>query len=462
MFSVPITAQAAVPGAAEGDSYAAYGQVFVQPVLGKPPVTVGPLSAARATIPPGSDPQSASNSLVNFSGPGPLVHHIAAASSNAKATLGSTPKTDCWSPDDTVPVVTPPFNPGPLTGGNACSHVADAGIIPQGTAPAPVVDLVSAQAVDVQSITQSCTATPVGAFNLVNLTIQGNPIQLGPVPPNTVIPLAIGTLILNEQIYDNHGHGLTVNGIHVFLTSQLSPLLGADVIVAHAHSEALCSDSSTTDTGTLPCIGANPCVRPVITKADSTKSANPGETVTYTVDIDPKTCPITSVTDILPLYFHYVSSSGNLGTPQLPIPSLTNGQQVLFWSNGGAPLAAAPHEVITVTLDPNTPPNLYINNVFGTSDCGSFAGIDFGILTTGPIANQGNHPGIIVPRPAPPAAPAAPPASGTEAAALTTPFTGTGAPDAAIWLGASLLALLSLAGVGVIQARRVIRATRVD
>jgi hypothetical protein len=135
---------------------------------------------------------------------------------------------------------------------------------------------------------------------------------------------------------------------------------------------------------------------------------------------------------------------------------------VLFWSSGGQAFAAAPHEVITVTLDPNTPNGLYINNIFGTSDCGSFVGSDFPGITTGPIANQGNHPGIIVPRPAPPAAPAAPPASGTEAAALTTPFTGTGAPDAAIWLGASLLALLSLAGVGVIQARRVIRATRVD
>jgi hypothetical protein len=273
-----------------------------------------------------------------------------------------------------------------------------------------------------------------------------------------VIPLAIGTLILNEQIYDNHGHGLTVNGIHVFITSQLSPLLGADVIVAHAHSEALCSDSSTTDTGTLPSIGPNPAVRPVVSKADSTKQANPGETVTYTLDIDPKACPITSVTDILPPFFHYVSSSGNLGTPQL-LPRLTSGEEVLFWSNGGAPLAAAPHEVIVVTIDPNAPNRLYINHVFGTSDCGSFAGIDFGIQTTGPIENQGNHPGIIVPRPAPPAAPAAAaPTGGTQAAATLLPFTSTASPYGAIWLGVIFLGL-ALSGVA---AARLLREGPID
>jgi hypothetical protein len=273
-----------------------------------------------------------------------------------------------------------------------------------------------------------------------------------------VIPLAIGTLILNEQIYDNHGHGLTVNGIHVFITSQLSPLLGADVIVAHAHSQALCSDASTTDTGTLPSIGPNPAVRPVVTKADSTKSANPGETVTYTLDIDPKTCPITSVTDVLPLYFHYVSSSGNLGTPQLPIQSVF-GHQVLFWTNGGAPFAAPPHEVITVTLDPNTPQGTYVNDIFGTSDCGSFAGSDFPGITTGPIENQGNHPGITVPRPAPPAAPAAaPPTGGTQAAATLLPFTSTASPYGAIWLGVIFLGL-ALSGVA---AARVLREGPID
>jgi uncharacterized repeat protein (TIGR01451 family) len=458
MFSVPITAQAAVPGSAEGDSYAAYAQAFL---LGAGPITVGPIAAARAAIPPGSDPQVSHSGVVNYSDAtsqlSQLIRSVNALDDNAKATLGTQASTECPSPGQVLPDVTPPFKLGPLTGGNACSHVANVRLLPM--PGAALGGLVAASAIDVQSLTQSCTATPYAAANFVGLSVLGQAVTI-PVSPNTEIDmLPLAKVILNEQIYDNHGHGLTVNGVHVILGSALGQLANVDVIAAHAHSMAACSDSSTTDTGTLPGIGGTH-PRPVVTKTDSTKVANRGETVVYTIKIDPNTCPITSVTDVLPSGFHYVSSAGNLGTPV--VTTLANGQQMLFWSSGGQAFSAPPSETVTVVIDPNEPNGDYTNLVVGTSDCGSFAGIDLIGLNTGPPANQGNNPGIIVPRPAPPAAPAAPPASGTEAAALTTPFTGTGAPDAAIWLGASLLALLSFAGVGVIQARRVIRATRVD
>jgi uncharacterized repeat protein (TIGR01451 family) len=453
MFSVPTPASAAVPGSAEGDSYAAYGQVEV---LGSGPFLVGPIQPARASLPPGSDPQSAASGALNFVDPtNPLIHNVNVLDDNAKATLSSTP-INCWRPTVTEPVVTPPFNDGPLTGGNGCSHIADVGIIPQGTPPAKVVDLVSAAVIDVQSTTQSCTATPTGAANFVDLEIEGNAINLGPVPPNTVISIpGLATIILNEQIYDNHGHGLTVNGVHVFLSSGLSALAGADVILAHAHSQAFCSDTSTTDTGKLPCLGGTPCPRPIVNKTDSTKHANPGETVVYTVNIDPNTCPVTSVTDTLPLDFHYVSSSGNLGSPL--ISTLPDGQTQLFWFNGGAPFANAPAETITVTIDPNAPAGQYINVITGTSDCGSFAGTDITGLFTGPPANQGGNPGIIVPRSAPPAAPQSP-ASGTQAAATLLPFTSTAAVDQSgpVWVGLFFLglALTWMAGMGLVRAKQ--------
>jgi hypothetical protein len=115
--------------------------------------------------------------------------------------------------------------------------------------------------------------------------------------------------------------------------------------------------------------------------------------------------------------------------------------------------------VITVTLDPNTPQGTYINDISGTSDCGSFAGSDFPGITYGPIENQGNHPGITVPRPAPPAAPAAAaPAGGTQAAATLLPFTSTASPYGAIWLGVIFLGLV-LSGVA---AARLLREGPID
>ena len=72
------------------------------------------------------------------------------------------------------------------------------------------------------------------------------PIAANPAP-NTVItlPLKLGYVVLNEQVPDaaETGHtGLTVRAIHVKVT--LPPLLaglniGAEVIVAEAHSDAL-------------------------------------------------------------------------------------------------------------------------------------------------------------------------------------------------------------------------------
>lgn len=78
---------------------------------------------------------------------------------------------------------------------------------------------------------------------LQNVTVAGStvPIPLDPAP-NTVIPLpGIGTLVLNEQIPDapETGHtGLTVRALHLTLLDPAAGPLGAEVIVAEAHSDA--------------------------------------------------------------------------------------------------------------------------------------------------------------------------------------------------------------------------------
>jgi hypothetical protein len=62
LYPVSITAQAQSPGSAEGDSYAAFGQLFA--VAGGP-VNVGPLAPARATVPPGTT-QTVDSGLVSY------------------------------------------------------------------------------------------------------------------------------------------------------------------------------------------------------------------------------------------------------------------------------------------------------------------------------------------------------------------------------------------------------------
>jgi hypothetical protein len=91
------------------------------------------------------------------------------------------------------------------------------------------------------------TSNPTGT-QLVGLEIAGNPINITP-PPNTVINIpGVGFIILNEQFCDGGGtlannctdglhSGLTVRALRLVVTL-LNPLgIGAEVIVAEAHSD---------------------------------------------------------------------------------------------------------------------------------------------------------------------------------------------------------------------------------
>jgi hypothetical protein len=80
--------------------------------------------------------------------------------------------------------------------------------------------------------TASCT--PAGT-EFLNLVVAGITVSL-PVPPNTMLSIPGGTVILNEQISGGDGtttRSLTVNMIHV----TLSGLLNGELIVASAHCD---------------------------------------------------------------------------------------------------------------------------------------------------------------------------------------------------------------------------------
>jgi len=84
----------------------------------------------------------------------------------------------------------------------------------------------------------NATGTKLLGVSLLGGTI---PIPDNP-PPNTTIPVpGVGTLVLNEQIPDaaETGHtGLTVRSLHLTLLDPTAGPLGAEVIVAEAHSDA--------------------------------------------------------------------------------------------------------------------------------------------------------------------------------------------------------------------------------
>jgi len=450
---------------AEGDAYAVYAQASL---LGQQPIHVGPVSQSLAYVPPGTTQNSAA-SLVNCTnsvGPScldPLVNGLNVLQSNADA--GITPvKTHC----DGAP---PGFGGETITGGNACVTIASIAALNAGSPDKPQ-DQLFASAVTSESQMQGCGyGKAIGKTEILNLTIGGTEL-VGPdpgalfdvtPPANTVISVGgLITVILNEQHYDNQGHGFIVNAIHVFTSADLGSLANVDLVIGHAHSEDMC------DTGTVSTPPGNPGGGgqnvPTGTKLDSTKHADPGEVVTYTLTITSNQCEVVSVTDFLPSGFQYVagSASGDLGTSPTVTQSTSNPAiQQLDWYNPSGFLKAKLVETFKAKVPANAAPGDYVNNVAGDSSepagsqlgCGSFEFSDT-LPVNGPIpANNGNNPGIIVPRsggtptPAPTATPTA--AVSPVTTPISTPNTAGGSP--AGW--ATPFGLFLLGGLAVLRRR---------
>lgn len=449
------TASTAVPVAAEGDSYALGGYVTV---LGGDPIQIGPVAPTVATAPVPFNPDGANQATFACSGSGcvpGVVNGLDVTGDSAKAFVpgvggagASVAKTDC-NPDATV--LPTGFVSGPLTGGNGCSNIAHVEIGGSGG--------IVADGVSVQSLTQSCTAAPVAQTSIVDLFVGGvelGPLNSGTIPANDQISLpGVATVILNEQMAEDKsapgpggttqmGHGMVVNAVHVIVptTSILQGLAGADIIIAHAHSDAICASPVTP-----LCTGATPpppdCSGVVITKLPEGLDvvggefvASPGQTFGYSISIaNVAKCPVTQVIDTLPVGFSFVSASGPLGTPTLG--TAANGARTLTWFKGSGWSTPNPLvETITVKISPTEPAGgPYINQVQTLSDCGN---------------NAASAPPVFVG--APPASTPTPTAGGTAQAtavptgtvqaAISVPNTGTD-PNGGGWTGAALALLLA-------------------
>lgn len=452
---------------AEGDAYAVGAEASL---LGQGPIHVGPVSPALAYVPPNTA-QSASAALVNCDnavGPNcldPLVNSVNVLQSNADVGL-HTVTTHCnGAPSG--------FGGDHIVGGNACVTIASAAALNTGSASSPS-DQLFVSGVTAESQMQGCDfSKAVGKVNIATLDIggttiigQGGFIDATPAP-NTVIPLGIITVILNEEHYDNQGHGFIVNAIHVFTSGDLGSLANVDLVIGHAHSEDMC------DTGTVSTPPPNPGGTgqslPVGTKLDSTKHANPGEVVTYTLTITTNGCEVISVVDFLPSGFTFVtgSASGDLGAPTSVTQSTSNPAiQQVEWFNPTGFTAATLHETLKAMVPTGAAPGDYVNNVAGESSppatnggitCGSFEFSDT-LGVNGPVpANNGNNPGIIVPRP-PAATPAAvAPAAAVQGAAAPASIPNTSSGSPAAW-GTPL----ALVGLGCLVLARRMRRRRLN
>ena len=475
-------AAATVPASAEADAYAVQGQAFLLGnSLSTTPIQIGPIAATAATVPPGTTTTS-NLGVVQFDSHGaqPLLDYANVASSNSKATLVPQSSTNCAVP---AQALTSGFIQSPLTGASGCVDIAQAGLLNAGSADQPA-DAVQAAAVEAQSITQSCTATPKGFVNIARLSIGGQDVIGGSSPllgtntpgPNTVVPLIVGFVVLNEQRFDNHGHGLIVNAIHIYTATEIGALATADITIGHTHSEAFC-ESGTTETGGGPNPGGDTSPVPVVTKLDSTKHANPGEIVTYSITVDTKGCNVTRVSDFLPPGFIFKSASGALGTPTSVGPSARiSGSTEVDWFNPTAftPVNGLLTETLVVQVPVNAADGMYINNVNGQSappagssaGCGEFQGSDNLPVSSAPPGappgTTGTNPGIIVPRPGQTAATPTPSATATptgQAQAVTSiPNTSaTGAPGSGA-AGTALILALGLGGIAgtsaIVRRRR--------
>lgn len=94
------------------------------------------------------------------------------------------------------------------------------------------------------STSNGTTATSSSAgTTFTNLVIAGNPVAANPAA-NTVIAIpGVGSVIVNEQIPTGNGTmttGLTVNALHVTVTTAGLLPVGADIVVASARSGASC------------------------------------------------------------------------------------------------------------------------------------------------------------------------------------------------------------------------------
>ena len=167
------------------------------------------------------------------------------------------------------------------------------------------------------SSTSSCTAKPSAeGTKFINLKIGGQAIPIDP-EPNTVIPLGLITVIVNEQQVADGGRGLVVNALHVIGNTSL---LQGDIIVSHARSGVACGGAGTSGAGAGTGAGGGAATEGnedfTMGLVANPTTVTPGRVVTYTATLQNKgetDCLVNKFVAHLPAPFALVSTAGAMG-----------------------------------------------------------------------------------------------------------------------------------------------------
>lgn len=339
-----LPSNAAAAATAPGASADAYG-VFVGVTLlqGNVPVNIPPQARSTHDTPPGGNP--ATNSLAQV-GPQPadgsVIQDVSALATTANTT-------------DT-PTAT------------ATAETANVALL--ATAGVPTISATLLKAVSNSSCTQDPNATGTDFVDLKvgTVVVPNNPA------PNTVIPLGLLTVIVNEQHPASDGRGLVVNALHVTSTGAGSPLLHGDIIVSHALSTVVCPNGAGSTGGSSPI---------TLNKTASVSSVHPGDQFSYSATITNHSttpCLVNSFIDHLPQAFTFTSTNGALGTHATATNRSGGGSDVTITPSPTVtiPAGASVSQTFVVTTKPDAAPGTYANDLeLLCSDQGDFVkGLD--------------------------------------------------------------------------------------
>jgi len=224
-------------GEAAGDVYA----LTVSSAHGSPQAAtgVGPLAPARAAVPP--TPTASQRTRTQ-------------GCSSAGAPPCPAPVRAMEVTDDAVVATLQPGRRSCVAG----AMIAGAVLAPPAAAACDAIEHVEvgaglvtivADAVDSRSVSQACTR-PAGWASIASVRVAGLPAlpATRPLTPNTTIVLppgasgatVVATAVLDEQIPDTNGAGLTVNAVHLRGGPALGAGAGLDVVIGHTYSRATC------------------------------------------------------------------------------------------------------------------------------------------------------------------------------------------------------------------------------
>lgn len=253
----------------------------------------------------------------------------------------------------------------------ASAEVADVDLIVPDPITGPIVTADVIRSVSTTTCVEQTLEEASAGSQFVGLSIGGQAIPAD-VPANTVIEVpSLARVTVKQVVPDTDAVGFTVRGLVVQTIDPLSGLLGAEVVVAEAHSAVVCGGDGGPPIPEVPDLDVDKTV------SGDTSTVEPGDQVTYDIAITNVTdtaCTLTRIVDLLPEGFEFISLGGDFADATTEV---VDGRLIAELSLVLEPGVAAVGQV-TLEVGPDVAPGTYFNDARATSTCG--------IGRTGPTA----------------------------------------------------------------------------